>query len=188
VITILRREPTPNPSAFKYHTNTMLVREGALSYGNDAEAEKLPVANALFELGTVTAVMVAEDFISVSGNEWADWQAIEEVLKREVPKFDRDDASSQAEAALAAQQAARAAAGGNELMTRINEMVDMFVRPALAGDGGGLQIVEVTGDKIVRVRYQGACGSCPSASAGTLNAIEALLRNKVDPEITLEPA
>jgi Fe-S cluster biogenesis protein NfuA len=33
------------------------------------------------------------------------------------------------------------------------------------------------------IRYQGACGSCPSSIGGTMMAIEQMLKEDVDPEI-----
>ena len=54
--------------------------------------------------------------------------------------------------------------------------------PALAGDGGGLQVLGLEGDEL-RIRYQGACGSCPSAITDTLRAIQEMLRIEIDPHI-----
>ena len=66
-------------------------------------------------------------------------------------------------------------------------MLDDRVRPALAGDGGGLEIIGLT-DKTLQIRYQGACGTCPSSIAGTLMAIQNLLQTEIDEELTVVPA
>ncbi len=50
----------------------------------------------------------------------------------------------------------------NALLKKINQLLDQKVRPALAGDGGGLQVLGIEGFT-VKIRYQGACGSCPSS-------------------------
>ncbi|MFZ1519381.1 MAG: NifU family protein, partial [Ignavibacteriaceae bacterium] len=60
-------------------------------------------------------------------------------------------------------------------------------RPALAGDGGGLEVLGLDG-YTVKIRYQGACGSCPSSISGTLMAIEGLLKRDVNPAINVIPA
>ena len=75
----------------------------------------------------------------------------------------------------------------NELLKKINELLDQKVRPALAGDGGGLEVLGVDGFT-VSIRYQGACGSCPSAISGTLMAIEGLLRRDINPAIEVVAA
>ena len=67
-------------------------------------------------------------------------------------------------------------------LTRINEILDEKVRPALAGDGGYLEILGLK-DHTLSIRYQGACGSCPSSLTGTLMAIEGMLKQEVDPDL-----
>ena len=75
----------------------------------------------------------------------------------------------------------------NELLKQINILLDQKVRPALAGDGGGLEVLGLEG-YTVKIRYQGACGSCPSSISGTLTAIEGLLKRDVNPAINVIPA
>jgi Fe-S cluster biogenesis protein NfuA len=69
--------------------------------------------------------------------------------------------------------------GEGGLMDKINRVLDTQIRPALAGDGGGLEVLGLDG-KNLQIRYQGACGSCPSSIAGTLAAIQNLLQAEVD--------
>ena len=70
------------------------------------------------------------------------------------------------------------------LLARLGQF-DEAVRPGLASDGGGLHLVDVDG-KAVRVQYQGACGSCPSSTSGTLYYIESVLRSRVHPDLEVE--
>lgn len=57
------------------------------------------------------------------------------------------------------------------------------IRPFLQRDGGDVEFVELTEDKVVVVRLLGACESC-SMSAMTLKAgIEESIKNAI-PEIT----
>jgi len=67
-------------------------------------------------------------------------------------------------------------------LLRINEILDEKVRPYLMGDGGYLEILDLT-DHTLKIRYQGACGSCPSSLTGTLMAIEGMLKQEVDPDL-----
>jgi Fe-S cluster biogenesis protein NfuA len=70
------------------------------------------------------------------------------------------------------------------MLAKINSLLDDRVRPALAGDGGGLQVMGLDG-KTLFIRYQGACGSCPSSTSGTLMAIQNLLQAEVDEELVV---
>ncbi|MEB3190781.1 MAG: NifU family protein [Snowella sp.] len=55
------------------------------------------------------------------------------------------------------------------------------MRPYLMADGGNVEIVELDGP-IVKVRLQGACGSCPSSTMTLKMGIERRLREMI-PEI-----
>jgi Fe-S cluster biogenesis protein NfuA len=57
------------------------------------------------------------------------------------------------------------------------------LRPYLMADGGNVEIVELDGP-IVRLRLQGACGSCPSSTMTLKMGIERRLRERI-PEIDL---
>jgi len=56
------------------------------------------------------------------------------------------------------------------------------MRPYLISDGGNVEIVELDGP-IVKLRLQGACGSCPSSTMTLRMGIERRLREMI-PEIS----
>ena len=56
------------------------------------------------------------------------------------------------------------------------------LRPFLLADGGNVEAVEIDGP-IVKVRLQGACGSCPSSTMTLKMGIERKLREMI-PEIS----
>ena len=67
-------------------------------------------------------------------------------------------------------------------LKKIEEILDRTVRPGLQADGGDIQTLSLE-SKVLMVRYQGACGNCPSSATGTLEAIKAILRDEYDPEL-----
>jgi len=56
------------------------------------------------------------------------------------------------------------------------------MRPYLMADGGNVELVEIDGP-IVKLRLQGACGSCPSSTMTLRMGIERRLREFI-PEIS----
>ena len=72
--------------------------------------------------------------------------------------------------------------GNQRELKKIEEILDRTVRPGLQGDGGDIQTLSLD-NKVLMVKYQGACGTCPSASTGTLEAIKSILRDEYDPEL-----
>ena len=68
----------------------------------------------------------------------------------------------------------------SDLMERVEKSLDS-IRPALMADGGNVELVAVE-DGIVKVRLQGACGTCPSALMTLKQGIEVRVKEEV-PEI-----
>ena len=56
------------------------------------------------------------------------------------------------------------------------------LRPFLMADGGNVEVVELDGP-IVKVRLQGACGSCPSSTMTLKMDIERKMRESI-PEVS----
>ena len=68
-----------------------------------------------------------------------------------------------------------------EKLDLIRQVLDERVRPYLQSDGGDLYVLGLEA-KVLKVHYQGACGSCPSSISGTLADIEGLVR-EIDPDL-----
>ncbi|HEY9816607.1 MAG: NifU family protein [Synechococcales cyanobacterium K44_A2020_017] len=65
-------------------------------------------------------------------------------------------------------------------ITNVEQVLDEL-RPYLMSDGGNVELVELDGP-VVRLRLQGACGSCPSSAMTLKMGIERRLRESI-PEI-----
>ncbi|MGP0128127.1 MAG: Fe-S cluster assembly protein NifU [cyanobacterium endosymbiont of Rhopalodia musculus] len=67
-------------------------------------------------------------------------------------------------------------------ITLIQQVLEEEVKPALAQDGGDVDLFDIEGN-LVKVTLKGACGSCASSAATLKNAVEARLRNRISPEL-----
>jgi NFU1 iron-sulfur cluster scaffold homolog, mitochondrial len=73
-------------------------------------------------------------------------------------------------------------------LQEIEAVLDRTIRPALQNDGGDLDLIGYDEkNKILSIRYQGACGCCAHATMGTLSAIQGVLRKEWDPQIKVVP-
>ena len=156
----------------------MLTDGTSKSFATKEDAEKDVLAKTLFELEGVESVFYLAQFVSVTKSPETDWDKLSKQVSEILETFD----ISQLVKGNGGEGAAADNGGADDLLAKINEVIDAQVRPALAGDGGGLEILGVE-DNTVRVRYQGACGSCPSSIQGTLVAIENLIKENVDPNL-----
>jgi len=72
----------------------------------------------------------------------------------------------------------------------IEEIIDEYIRPMLVMDGGNLEILDIKENEDytdIYIRYLGACSGCASSATGTLYAIEAILKEKLNEGIRIFP-
>jgi len=67
------------------------------------------------------------------------------------------------------------------LEDRVQQVMDMM-RPAIQDDGGDVELVAITGENVVQVRFHGACTTCPSSTMTLKSGLEANICHNV-PEI-----
>ena len=73
-------------------------------------------------------------------------------------------------------------APGTSVTDRVQSVIN-WLRPIIQSDGGDLELVNVSAEGVVQVRFHGACVGCPSSTVTLQQGIERSLREKV-PEIT----
>lgn len=69
----------------------------------------------------------------------------------------------------------------------IEDVLDRDVRPYIALDAGGIEVLNLLNDREVIIAYQGTCTSCISSVGATLSYIQQTLKNKVSPDIVVIP-
>jgi Fe-S cluster biogenesis protein NfuA len=72
-------------------------------------------------------------------------------------------------------------AANQELETKVKNVLDQ-IRPYLQADGGDVEFIEMTENKIVNIRLLGMCGNCPHSQMTLKSGIEAAVK-RVLPEI-----
>ena len=65
---------------------------------------------------------------------------------------------------------------------RVEAVLDR-IRPLMQADGGDIELVDVSADGVVQIRFHGACHGCPSSNMTLKDGIIRNLREKV-PEVT----
>ncbi len=175
-------EYTPNPNALKFVLNSKVIATGNYTYKNKTEAASNAIAEAIFEVSnTIDEVYFCSNFITVTQDGTGDWQSlrnkIQQAITDNIEIHDPDSFETTSED--------KPTGNENGDLAQINAILDARVRPALQGDGGDLRVLSYE-NHTLKIFYQGACGSCPSAAMGTLYAIQNLLRQEFDPEIVVE--
>ncbi len=171
-------QPTPNPNALKFILNKPVKNIGNSTYKSPSECGENHLALELFKVRGVDQLHFFENVIAVTKFSYEDWDSVEKniikILNAEMPKHNPDYNDPNPE------EDRRKNLSPD--LQRIEAILDKTIRPGLQGDGGDIQALSYQ-DNILMVKYQGACGTCPSSTTGTLEAIKAILRDELNPEI-----
>ena len=173
-------EYTPNPNAVKFVLKEAVTPGFPKAFRDKEMAEYDELAKGLFAVPHVISVFMQDKFITVTKDDGVGWT---ELLPKLAPPI-RSAPGAGGAAAPSRHFEAPAVDENDEVIQHVRRVLTADILPALAADGGGLEIVG-RHEKQIMIRYQGACTSCPSGLTGTLMAIEGILRKEVDPEIVV---
>lgn len=183
---VVRTKETPNPNALQFVINAVLLDNGNISFASKKEAESDKMATALFERSGVLSVFVMDNFVTVTKDEKTSWVP----LKDRVWKTIEETVSlyqAEEKVQLSEVDVINFAELSNEKKLQGIEMVlNRSIRTNLAQDGGGVELKGIEGNE-VSIHYQGACGSCPTSTSGTLQYIQTQIRQQLHPELTVKP-
>lgn len=171
-------QPTPNPNALKFILGQDVITEGKISFKTPQDCREVPLAAALFDLRGVDQIHFFQNVITISKFSFEDWEALEPAVQTCIESFIEDHDPN---IKVFDPEADRRAHLTPE-MQKIEEILDKRIRPGLQGDGGDL-VVKDFKENVLIVKYQGACGTCPSSTTGTLEAIRSILRDEFHQEI-----
>lgn len=179
---LIRVQDTPNPNAWKFILDRPVLLEGKATYSTPEEAYGNRLALDLLSLPGVKQIHFFENVITVTARFDVEPDELQDqacaVIRTRMPVHDPSFGVQ------ASKKASRESLSPE--LQKIEEILDRTIRPGLQGDGGDLEIVKFEDNKL-HVVYQGACGTCPSSTAGTLMAIEGILRDEFDPAIEVIP-
>ncbi|MDZ4845454.1 MAG: NifU family protein [Chitinophagales bacterium] len=177
-------EFTPNPESLKFVTNRMLLPQLSIDCKNVQESEEVPLAKEVFTFPYVNGVFIANNFITVSKKPGYAWDEIIPEVKDFLKEFIKEGKTVVTQNYKPAQSENPVAAPTGkegELETRIRELLDVYVKPAVENDGGAIQFKSFH-EGIVTLILQGSCSGCPSSTVTLKSGIEGLLKRMV-PEV-----
>jgi NFU1 iron-sulfur cluster scaffold homolog, mitochondrial len=179
---LIRVQATPNPCAWKFILDRPVLDEGKATYSTIQEAEHNPLARALFDLPGVRQVHYFQNVITITHSFDVDSEALKPDICAVIQT--RMAVHNSKQTILDEKKIARQNLSPE--LQQIEEILDRTIRPGLQGDGGDIEVIKLEDNKLY-VTYQGACGTCPSSTTGTLSAIEGLLRDEFNPEVEVIP-
>ena len=187
---VVATEPTPNPAALKFNLNTKAIDNGSRSFNNDIEAEGDPFAETMFSFGVVSALLIQDRFVSVTLVSAEEWELlidpVIQTIEESLVYYDNKEEAGEKKATILDEvDLEKFDTYSDPIKVEIiDAYMDENIRPLLAADGGNV-LVENFEDNVLRIRYQGACGSCSKAESGTLVAIQSILQKNLSSDLSV---
>lgn len=186
---MLYTEQTPNPETLKFVTNRMLYKGTADFREVSLATDWSPLAVALFDLPYVKGVYICNNFVTVSKEFNYAWEDIMLKLKEFLKAYVEEEKVILNEGFEEAMAEIDAAKEGSyeytgeeaELVKKIKELIDTYVKPAVEMDGGNIEFKSFN-NGVVSVVLQGSCSGCPSSTVTLKAGIEGMLKRMV-PEV-----
>ena len=184
-------ESTPNPGVMKFVANKPLV-DGTFEFKNIEEAVHAPLAKELFGFPFVKEVFISANYISVARYNVVEWDEVIMELREFIRTYLEKGKEILSDAALQATQDTQSTKANqapsreySDVDQEIMAILDEYVKPAVAGDGGHIAFDSFDPDtQTVRVILQGACSGCPSSTVTLKNGIETMLREMMQGRVS----
>ncbi|UOB18961.1 NifU family protein [Abyssalbus ytuae] len=181
-------ESTPNPTAMKFVTNKKIAL-APFEFKNIDETKNSELARSLFHFPFIKEVFIDENYVSIIKYDIAEWNDIvvelREFIKNHIEEG-KEVISDQA-AKLKSEEIKASNpefANLDETSKQIVDILEEYVKPAVASDGGNIMFDSYDSDsKTVKVILQGACSGCPSSTYTLKNGIETMLKNMLNDKV-----
>jgi len=185
--TMLYTEQTPNPETLKFVTNQMLYPRKMADFPidqKDLAAEWSPLATELFQFDYVQGIYICNNFVTVTKTPETEWATIMMELKTfiktyvEEGKIVMKEGFEDVKAKLEAEEEEQYTGDNAELVIKIKQLLDKYVRPAVEMDGGNIKFHSFE-EGVVNVILQGSCSGCPSSTVTLKTGIEGMMKRMI---------
>jgi Fe-S cluster biogenesis protein NfuA len=176
-------EMTPNPESLKFVTSRHILPNFQLDFKTKELAAGSQLAKALFEISFVGGVFIANNFVTVTKKAEFEWFEITPEIKDAIINFLQSGKKPVDDSLLPKDilQEQKSEAANEDPETKIKDLLDKYVKPAVQMDGGHIEFKSFE-NGTVTLSLQGSCSSCPSSTLTLKSGIEGLLKRMV-PEV-----
>ncbi|MGZ8559900.1 MAG: NifU family protein [Chitinophagaceae bacterium] len=178
-------EMTPNPETMKFVANKLLYPGKSIDLPDAESAKPSPLATELFGFPFVKAIFIASNFVTLTKTsdteDWADVipsirQFLKEYLEEGKPVVNEEEVATMKQTS-----SNEVAADDDDVVKRIKELLDNYVRPAVEMDGGAIQFKSYEAGT-VNLAMHGSCSGCPSSMITLKAGIEGMMKRMI-PEV-----
>ena len=177
-------EMTPNPETMKFVANKLLYPGKSIDFPDESSAGPSPLAKELFAFPFIRSVFIASNFVTLAKTPETNWddvipsvrQFLKEYLEEGKVVINEDEVVAKKESNIAS-------ADDTDVVVRIKELLENYVKPAVEMDGGAISFKGFEAETgTVKLMMQGSCSGCPSSMITLKTGIEGMMKRMI-PEV-----
>ena len=157
---MIQTENTPNPNSIKFISERVIANSGTVEFhSKNLKNIKNPFIKELLSFKGVELVLLSKNFLTVK-DDHVTWDSLKPTVISHMNDYFNKNKSP---VLIKVYPDSKIYDGeDNEIVSKINEVLDNKIRPAVARDGGDIKFRSYE-DGVVKVELQGSCSGCPSS-------------------------
>lgn len=177
-------EMTPNPETMKFVANKLLYPGKSIDFPDVESAKASPLANELFGFPFIRSVFIASNFVTLTKTPDTEWSDVIPAVRQFLKEYleEGKDVVNEEDITVTQVDGNVIAADDDDVVKRIKELLENYVKPAVEMDGGAIQFKSYN-DGVVNLMLQGSCSGCPSSMITLKAGIEGMMKRMI-PEVS----
>ena len=177
-------EMTPNPETMKFVANKLLYPGKIIDFPDVEAAKPSPLAIELFGFPFIKSVFIASNFVTLTKTVETEWNDVIPTIRQFLKEYLEENkvVINEDEIATVKQESTNIVlADDDDVVKRIKELLENYVKPAVEMDGGAIQFKSYDAG-VVNLMLQGSCSGCPSSMITLKSGIEGMMKRMI-PEV-----
>ena len=174
-------ENTPNPDTLKFLPGKKVSEIGPVEFLKNDKEIQVSLAKNILSLDGTVMVFFGKDFITVKKEKDLNWDSLKHGIISEINDFYLKGNDAVIKKNFSQLTPKENLTQSDEVVNKINEVLDSKIRPAVAKDGGDIKFKSFK-DGIVTVELKGSCSGCPSSIMTLKQGVQNLLCHYI-PEV-----
>lgn len=172
---MIQVEQTPNPNSLKFISQKILSKVGTEEFKKiDLNNIKIPFVRAVLNFSGVELILISDNFLTVKKENNASWDSLKPMIISQL-----NDYFEKTKDPILTDNKTEKKSDENETISKIKDVLDTKIRPAVARDGGDIKFKSFD-NGVVKVELQGACSGCPSSIMTLKQGVQNLLCHYVE--------
>ena len=172
---MIHTEQTPNPDSLKFLSENVISSVGMEEFQKkDKDKINNIFIKKLLEVEGVELILLAQNFLTVKKSNSISWDALKPTVVSHINDYFEKNKKPILESITKKISGEKV----DEVIKKIQEVLDTKIRPAVARDGGDIKFKSFK-NGVVTVELQGSCSGCPSSLMTLKQGVQNLLKHYV---------